>query len=183
MRRLAALLAVAAACSQGPAPAAPAPAAPAAAPAPSAPAPVAEPAPATPPASAATPAASAAQKPAPKPSAAPAPTAPPAPAAPPAATPAPAAPPAHASVGSDRCKMCHRLQHESWAASKHAAKGVECETCHGPGADYVPMKVMKDPAAARAAGLVMPGKAQCLRCHAKSWSDDLLARVHAHKPR
>jgi hypothetical protein len=60
---------------------------------------------------------------------------------------------------------------------------VDCETCHGPGADYVAMKVMKDPAAARAAGLVIPSKAFCVRCHAKDWSDDLLARVHAHRPK
>jgi hypothetical protein len=42
---------------------------------------------------------------------------------------------------------------------------------------------MKDPAAAREAGLVIPTKALCVKCHAKDWSDALLGRAHAHKPR
>jgi hypothetical protein len=85
-------------------------------------------------------------------------------------------------VGSDRCKGCHKIQHASWTASAHPAKGVDCEYCHGPGADYIPLKVMKDPAAARAAGLVIPGKERCVKCHPK-WSDDLLAKAHAHRPK
>ena len=45
-------------------------------------------------------------------------------------------------------------------------EGVGCEACHGPGSDYKPGSVMKDPVAARAAGLVMDrSEAACTRCH------------------
>jgi len=44
-------------------------------------------------------------------------------------------------------------------------KGVQCEACHGPGADY--MKVMKDPAKSKAAGLIMPTQNVCVGCHSK----------------
>ena len=43
--------------------------------------------------------------------------------------------------------------------------GVECESCHGPGGDYVPMAVMKDPTKAAAAGLLTPTEATCTGCH------------------
>jgi len=62
------------------------------------------------------------------------------------------------AVGAEKCKMCHKIQYDSWAASKHAAQNpkVECETCHGPGSDYMKISVMKDLAAAKAAGLILP---------------------------
>jgi hypothetical protein len=45
-------------------------------------------------------------------------------------------------------------------------EGVGCESCHGPGSDYKPGSVMKDPNAARAAGLVMDKSPEaCKRCH------------------
>ena len=45
-------------------------------------------------------------------------------------------------------------------------EGVGCESCHGPGSDYKPGSIMKDPEAARAAGLVMESTAEaCTRCH------------------
>ena len=74
-------------------------------------------------------------------------------------------------IGAAKCKMCHKVQYESWSGMKHAkafdllkpeeqAKaeclachaanasadmpGVQCESCHGPGSDYKSMKVMKD---------------------------------------
>jgi hypothetical protein len=149
-------------------PPAPAPQPPAAAPAPVAAAPKPPPAAKPPPAPAAPPAA------APKP---PAPPAPPAEAKPP---PAPAAA-AHAKVGPDKCKMCHRLQHQSWAASPHAAKGLDCEGCHGNGADYWPASVMRDRAKAAAAGLVTPTLATCAKCHGAKADAALFAKVHAHK--
>ncbi|OYW05246.1 MAG: hypothetical protein B7X11_02095 [Acidobacteria bacterium 37-65-4] len=91
------------------------------------------------------------------------------------------------AVGAEKCKMCHKVQYESWAASKHAAASpkVECETCHGPGSDYNKMSVMKDAAAAKAAGLILPTKADCAKCHGKdkvpAMTDALFAKVHAHK--
>jgi hypothetical protein len=39
-----------------------------------------------------------------------------------------------------------------------------------------------DPQAARAAGLVAPSREFCATCHRSDWSDDMLARAHAHKP-
>jgi hypothetical protein len=47
-------------------------------------------------------------------------------------------------------------------------EGVGCESCHGPGSDYRPRKIMQDPDAARAAGLVMTKTAGgCTNCHNK----------------
>ncbi|MFH1571669.1 MAG: cytochrome c family protein [Gemmatimonadota bacterium] len=43
--------------------------------------------------------------------------------------------------------------------------GVQCEACHGPGSDYKARTVMKDQAAAVAAGLIIPKKEQCVACH------------------
>jgi hypothetical protein len=76
--------------------------------------------------------------------------------------------------------MCHRVQHQSWAASPHAAKGLDCEGCHGNGGDYWPASVMRDRAKAEAAGLVVPALASCKKCHAAA-DAALFARVHAHK--
>ena len=89
------------------------------------------------------------------------------------------------NVGSAKCKGCHKVQHDSWAASKHAKAKVDCETCHGPGSEYKALKVMKDKAASMKAGLLMPGKAECGKCHGKgkvpAITDALFAKVHAHK--
>jgi len=42
---------------------------------------------------------------------------------------------------------------------------------------------MKDPAKARAAGLAMPAIAFCATCHQSGWSDAMLTKAHAHKPK
>ncbi len=85
--------------------------------------------------------------------------------------------------------------HESWAATKHAtafdslsaedqknkdllpfyttgttAKGVtltgiQCEACHGPGADYKKKKIMQDREMAVKNGLLIPDEKACLKCH------------------
>lgn len=91
----------------------------------------------------------------------------------------------HAAVGTAKCKMCHKVQFDSWAKSKHAlaAKPTDCEACHGNGADYMKMSVMKDPEQAKAAGLIAkPDKASCLKCHKPDEiKDEMLAKVHEHK--
>lgn len=88
------------------------------------------------------------------------------------------------AVGAEKCKMCHKVQYDSWSASKHNGK-IDCEGCHGPGSDYMKMSVMKDPAAAKAAGLILPDKAACAKCHGKdkvpAMTDDMFNKVHAHK--
>ncbi len=100
----------------------------------------------------------------------------------------------HEYVGAAKCKMCHKVQYSSWEATSHAkateaAKastdpaftsdclkchatnasedlpGVQCEACHGPGADFKKMSVMKDLEAAKANGLVVPTQATCDGCH------------------
>lgn len=98
-------------------------------------------------------------------------------------------------VGDAKCKMCHKAEHTSWSATVHAKAwdvlkpeeqkkaecigchstgklvdgtlltGVQCEACHGAGSEYKAQKVMKDRAAAIAAGLVVPDKALCVKCH------------------
>ncbi len=45
------------------------------------------------------------------------------------------------------------------------ADGVQCETCHGAGSDYLSLSVMKDKAQAIQAGLVIPTKELCVKCH------------------
>lgn len=143
--------------------------------------------------------------PAPPPTAAPAPspTAAPAPTAAPKAPPAPAAPVASAPkvvdpggevvvaatkpgltrIGAEKCRVCHKVQHASWAASGHAKRNppLDCEGCHGPGSEYKALAVMKDPKKARAAGLVDPDAAFCGKCHPGPWDPSLLAKAHAHK--
>ncbi len=148
-------------------------------------------------------------KPAPTaPPAAPPTAAPPLPTAPPTAPPTalpkpPAAAPASASnvvdpggevvvaatkpglarIGADKCRVCHKAQHASWAASGHAKRTppLDCEGCHGPGSEYKAMSVMKDPKKARAAGLVDPDAAYCGKCHKGPWDPSLMKKAHAHK--
>lgn len=43
--------------------------------------------------------------------------------------------------------------------------GVQCEVCHGAGADYAKIPVMKDRKKAVDAGLVIPNEETCKRCH------------------
>ena len=94
----------------------------------------------------------------------------------------------HAAVGVAKCKMCHKVETDSWAKTKHATAKpvVDCETCHGNGGDYWTMKVMKDPAAAKAAGLIAkPDKASCTaKCHKPAEiTDEAVAKVHDKKPK
>ena len=43
--------------------------------------------------------------------------------------------------------------------------GVQCETCHGAGSDYLSLSVMKDRVKAVQAGLIIPTKEACVKCH------------------
>jgi hypothetical protein len=70
---------------------------------------------------------------------------------------------------SAECLSCHVAgwgkPAEAFAASFKKEQGVSCEGCHGPGSDYMKMNVMKDQAAAVAAGLVIPDETTCTGCH------------------
>jgi hypothetical protein len=88
-----------------------------------------------------------------------------------------------ARIGADKCKMCHKIQFESWSASGHAKRtpALDCESCHGAGSQYKATAVMKDPAKAKAAGLVMPAKDFCAKCHKSGVDDAAMTAAHAHK--
>lgn len=87
-------------------------------------------------------------------------------------------------IGADKCKMCHKVQFESWSTTPHAQRTppLDCESCHGAGSEYKAMAIMKDPAQAAAAGLVTPDRAFCEQCHVRGWNEEFLVRAHAHKP-
>lgn len=71
------------------------------------------------------------------------------------------------------CLKCHATRASLGAGAVVSEKGgytdnegVGCEACHGPGSGYKSNKIMKDPQAARAAGLVMDKTVDgCRRCH------------------
>jgi hypothetical protein len=98
-------------------------------------------------------------------------------------------------IGADKCRMCHKVEHQSWSEQAHARAlealkpedraraeclschatggradlpGVQCEACHGPGSEYKSLKIMQDHAASLAAGLVVPGAGLCRSCHEKA---------------
>lgn len=68
-----------------------------------------------------------------------------------------------------QCLKCHVTGYgaDSSLFGEGYAKedGVQCESCHGAGADYAPLSVMKDKDKAVAAGLVIPTKEVCVKCH------------------
>ena len=95
-----------------------------------------------------------------------------------------------AFIGAERCKLCHRSTYVSWRSTAHAQAtaslgvespspsclrchttgpaalpGVQCESCHGAGANYWPAEIMIDPDKVRDAGLVEPNERTCRVCH------------------
>ncbi len=70
---------------------------------------------------------------------------------------------------SDKCLKCHvtafAAAAELKAESFDQTEGVGCEACHGAGSDYKKMKIMKDQAAAIAAGMIVPTEETCVGCH------------------
>ncbi len=72
------------------------------------------------------------------------------------------------------CLGCHATgaEAEEWEKDENfrIEDGVQCEKCHGPGSEYMPEEVMKDPEAAMAAGLKMPIINDCMICHVEKGS-------------
>jgi YVTN family beta-propeller protein len=68
---------------------------------------------------------------------------------------------------SPMCLGCHATatEVEPWErdAAFQMTDGVQCEKCHGPGSEY--MEIMTDRMAAMQAGLMMPTKQDCMKCH------------------
>jgi hypothetical protein len=86
-------------------------------------------------------------------------------------------------IGAGKCKICHKLQFNSWSETAHALRTppLDCESCHGPGSEYKKKSIMKDPELARAAGMVIPEAAFCEQCHTQDWTDEMLTLAHDHK--
>ena len=62
------------------------------------------------------------------------------------------------------CLSCHTTGYDD-ASAKYAHEGVTCEACHGAGADYATVPIMKNREKATAAGLRIPTEATCKQCH------------------
>ena len=65
------------------------------------------------------------------------------------------------------CLKCHSTGGAEGAAATtyDRMEGVGCESCHGPGSEYMPETVMRDKAAAARAGLRPVTEKTCLGCH------------------
>lgn len=80
----------------------------------------------------------------------------------------------------DKCYGCHATgfgEEGGFAPDCETTEtmaGIQCEACHGPGSDYKKMKIMKDPEAAKAAGLKMPAPEHCTTCHNNSHHADMI---------
>ncbi len=74
------------------------------------------------------------------------------------------------------CLGCHSsgAQAEPWQKDEtfHVKDGIQCESCHGPGSEYMSEQVMRDPTVAMMAGLRMPDEQWCMRCHKERGSHD-----------
>lgn len=70
---------------------------------------------------------------------------------------------------SPECLKCHvtafGVSDDLKDASFNVAEGLGCETCHGAGNDYKGLSVMKDKQKSIEAGLVIPTKEVCVKCH------------------
>lgn len=101
----------------------------------------------------------------------------------------------HDYIGAKKCKICHKEEFASWEVTVHAKafdllkddekkndkciachttgttkynellEGVQCEACHGPGADYKKKNIMEDRELAIKKGLILPTEELCVRCH------------------
>ena len=73
----------------------------------------------------------------------------------------------------DACLKCHATKAFLGAEAVVSAKGkyadtegVGCEACHGPGSDFKTRKIMTNPEAAKAAGLLIDKSEEaCTKCH------------------
>ncbi|MBI4397920.1 MAG: cytochrome c3 family protein [Candidatus Omnitrophica bacterium] len=70
---------------------------------------------------------------------------------------------------SGECLKCHSTAYyftpEKVTDAIRVEEGVSCETCHGPGKDYMKKSIMEDLDAAKEAGLIIPDENTCVKCH------------------
>ena len=70
---------------------------------------------------------------------------------------------------SGKCLKCHSTAYgfteEVVSTAIPVEEGVSCESCHGPGKDYMKKSVMEDIEQAKAAGLIIPDESTCVKCH------------------
>jgi YVTN family beta-propeller protein len=70
---------------------------------------------------------------------------------------------------SEVCLSCHTTgiseTNGRFLESFDLAQGVQCESCHGPGGEYMIEAVMRDPVAAKKAGLREVDHETCITCH------------------
>ncbi|MBI4178840.1 cytochrome c family protein [bacterium] len=86
------------------------------------------------------------------------------------------------------CLSCHTTGYDE-KTGKAVHEGVSCEACHGAGADYGKVAIMKNREKAVAAGLTIPTEATCRQCHRadnpfekeKFNFDKRKGKVHEHK--
>ena len=71
---------------------------------------------------------------------------------------------------SAKCLKCHVTAYEEpkkLTEKLDPADGIQCETCHGPGKDYMKKSVMKDQKLSLKNGLILPDEKMCVKCHNK----------------
>jgi YVTN family beta-propeller protein len=70
---------------------------------------------------------------------------------------------------SPECLKCHTTGHNNsgggFLETFSITEGVGCEACHGAGSEYAPEAIMRDPRAAKLAGLLEVTPQTCLGCH------------------
>ena len=75
------------------------------------------------------------------------------------------------AVETPECLKCHasgyNVDAKLLTAKFKIEDGVQCETCHGPGADYKSKKIMENKEEAIANGLMVPENMEefCITCH------------------
>ncbi len=79
-------------------------------------------------------------------------------------------------MSDQRCTLCHvtgaQDDNALYAGSFRPGEGVSCESCHGPGSNYIDPEIMADRDAFLANGGRVPDEATCRSCHRRSENFD-----------
>jgi len=77
-----------------------------------------------------------------------------------------------APLEDERCLLCHVTGAQDpdalFASTYRREEGIGCESCHGPGSEYVDPEVMADRASFLARGGRVPSEQTCRQCHRNS---------------